>query len=107
MTALKKVVSGQKSVDIHKSIDDDYFNHFRFYYPRMKRVKNFNNLNKSIFRIFLSCDENNFEQIFTELPQKIGHIMIPVNCGYFGIHFIISDIHKGHGMAIHQEKMFQ
>lgn len=97
--SVKKVVCGQKSAYIHESVDDDYFNRLSFYYPHMKRVKNFNNLNDSIFKIFLSCEKNNFEQILIELQQKIGHIMTPVDCGHFGIDLIIPGINKAHGIA--------
>ena len=101
---IKKIVCGQKSAYINESVDDDYFDRLNFYYPRMKRVAHFKDLNDSIFKIFLSCNEDNFDMILNEMKEKIGHIMTPVDCGHFGIDLIIPGINKAHGIQLLMER---
>ena len=97
---IEKVVCGKKSAYIHEDVDQEYFDRLLFYYPRMKKVKNFHDLDDTIFKIFLSCNESNFNQILSELKEKIGHIMTPVDCGHFGIDLIIPGINKAHGIHL-------
>lgn len=101
---INKIVCGKKSAYINENVDDDYFNRLNFYYPRMKRVAHFQNLDDSIFKVFLSCNEDNFEHILEELKVKIGHIMTPVDCGHFGIDLIIPGINKAHGIQFLMER---
>ena len=96
--SIKKVVCGKKSAYINEAVDDDYFNRLHFYYPELKRVSNFDSFDDTIFKIFLSCKEDNFDTILQELKQSIGHIMTPVDCGHFGIDLIIPGINKAHGI---------
>lgn len=96
--SIKKIVCGKKSAYINESVEDDYFNRLNFYYPRLQRVKDFDHFDDTIFKVFLSCDEDNFEQILNELKESIGHIMTPVDCGHFGIDLIIPGINKAHGI---------
>ncbi|MEG0452362.1 MAG: Cof-type HAD-IIB family hydrolase [Coprobacillus sp.] len=95
---IKKVVCGKKSAYINKNVDDDYFNRLNFYYPELQRVENFDSFDDTIFKVFLSCDESNFDGILNELKTSIGHIMTPVDCGHFGIDLIIPGINKAHGI---------
>lgn len=97
---IKKIVCGKKSAYINKDVDDEYFNRLNFYYPELKRVDNFDSFDDTIFKIFLSCDENNFDTILEELKTSIGHIMTPVDCGHFGIDLIIPGINKAHGIQL-------
>ena len=101
---IKKIVCGKNSAYINETVDDDYFDRLSFYYPRMKRVADFHNLDDSIFKVFLSCQENNFDKILNELKDKIGHIMTPVDCGHFGIDLIIPGINKAHGIQLLMKK---
>lgn len=61
-------------------------------------MKSFNRFDDTIFKIFLSCNEDNFDMILNELKAEIGHIMTPVDCGHFGIDIIIPGINKAHGI---------
>lgn len=96
--SIKKIVCGKKSAYINESVDDDYFNRLNFYYPELKRVSNFDSFDDTIFKVFLSCEEDNFDTILQELKESIGHIMTPVDCGHFGIDLIIPGINKAHGI---------
>lgn len=96
--SVEKIVCGKDSAYIHESVDQDYFDRLNFYYPRLKKVKNFNSFDDTIFKVFLSCDEDNFDRILNELKESIGHIMTPVDCGHFGIDLIIPGINKAHGI---------
>lgn len=95
---IKKVVCGKNSAYIHESVDEDYYQRLNFYYPRLTKVANFDHFDDTIFKVFLSCDESNFDTILSELKESIGHIMTPVDCGHFGIDLIIPGINKAHGI---------
>lgn len=97
---IKKVVCGKKSAYINKNVEDDYFHRLNFYYPKLKRVDHFDSFDDTIFKVFLSLDESNFDTILEELKQSIGHIMTPVDCGHFGIDLIIPGINKAHGIQL-------
>ncbi|WP_028043511.1 Cof-type HAD-IIB family hydrolase [Candidatus Stoquefichus massiliensis] len=101
---INKIVCGKKSAYINENVDNDYFDRLLFYYPRMQRVAHFENLDDSIFKIFLSCQEDNFEYILNDLKEKVGHIMTPVDCGHFGIDLIIPGINKAHGIQLLMER---
>ncbi len=60
--SIKKIVCGKKSAYINESVEDDYFNRLNFYYPRLQRVKNFDHFDDTIFKVFLSCDEDNLNK---------------------------------------------
>lgn len=94
-----KVICGRDSAYVHERIDDTFYKDLNFYYHRLQKVENFNDFDDTIFKIFLSCDKDNFDTILQELKEEIGHIMTPVDCGHFGIDLIIPGINKSHGIA--------
>lgn len=69
-----------------------------FYYPRLEKIKDFNHLNDTIFKVFLDFNNGNLENVLKELKDKIGHIMTPVDCGHNGIDLIIPGMNKAHGI---------
>ena len=101
---VQKVVCGQKSAYISDKVDEDYYQHMNFYYHRLKKVSHFDSFDDTIFKVFLHCNEDNFETILTELKAEIGHIMTPVDCGHFGIDLIIPGINKAHGIQFLKER---
>lgn len=96
--SVTKVICGEKSAYIGEDVDADYYGRMNFYYHRLKRVKNFDSFDDTIFKIYLDCEEDNFHNILSELKENIGHIMTPVDCGHFGIDLIIPGINKAHGV---------
>lgn len=101
---VEKIVCGRKSAYISKYIDEDFYNTMNFYYHRLAKVDNFDDFDDTIFKIYLHCSKDNFETILTELKEKIGHIMTPVDCGHFGIDLIIPGINKAHGINLLMER---
>lgn len=101
---VEKIVCGRKSAYISKYIDEDFYNTMNFYYHRLAKVDNFDDFDDTIFKIYLHCSKDNFETILTELKEKIGHIMTPVDCGHFGIDLIIPGINKVHGINLLMER---
>lgn len=97
---IKVIVAGKKSAYINENVEQSYYDEMKFYCHRLAKVKDFKNLDDQIFKIYLSCTEDNFEQILEELTEEVGHIMIPVDCGHFGIDLIIPGINKAHGLKL-------
>lgn len=95
---IEKVVCGKKSAYISEDVDDEFYENMNFYYHRLQKVSHFDSFDDTIFKVYLHCTEDNFEMILRELKEEIGHIMIPVDCGHFGIDLIIPGINKAHGM---------
>lgn len=92
------VVCGKNSAYINENVADEYYKAMNFYYHRLQKVSHFDSFDDTIFKIYLHCSEDNFSLILSELKQKIGHIMTPVDCGHYGIDLIIPGINKAHGV---------
>lgn len=101
---MRIVVCGKKSAYVLETMSDSFFEVMNKYYFRLQRVADFNHLDDTIFKIYIGSDEDNFERIITELKESIGHIMLPVDCGHFGMDLIVPGMNKAHGLSILKEK---
>lgn len=97
------ILCGKNSAYVSENIADERFVSAQFYYPKIKKVKELNDVAKkqeTIFKFALSFDETEADKILANLQTALAGKLIPVSSGHGDIDLIIPGIHKYHGLSL-------
>lgn len=97
------IVCGKKSAYVMDDISEEKLEAVAFYYPVVKKVANFIQLDDDIFKLALSFEENQVEYALQELEKLLKGALIPVASGHGDIDLILPGVHKAQGIQLLQK----
>lgn len=102
---VKTVVCGKKAAYILKSVPDDFFKLTKFYFPQIKSVNDFKEINDGVLKFSVNCPDDETETYMDKLATLIGPEVSVVSSGHGDIDVIRADVNKATGLQYLSEKL--
>lgn len=96
-------VCGRKSAYIIDDVSEEIYQEVLNYYHKLKRVKDLDHIDDTIFKFAASFPEDQVTPILQKLNNLLGDLITPVSSGHGDIDLIIPGIHKARGIKLLQD----
>jgi Cof subfamily protein (haloacid dehalogenase superfamily) len=100
------IVCGKKSAYVLEDMSEADLQAAAFYYPVIKKVASFNQLDDDIFKLALTFKKEDAEYALQELKSLLQGELVPVTSGHDGdIDLILPGVHKAQGLNLLQKRL--
>ncbi|MGA7587878.1 MAG: Cof-type HAD-IIB family hydrolase [Rouxiella badensis] len=100
---LNTVICGKNSAYILSSQPEAFYQKMKNYYPRLKKINDYQEIDDSIFKFATNIDDQHLANFMTSLDEALGHIITPVSSGHGSADLIIPGRHKANGLSMLQK----
>lgn len=93
------LVCGKESAYVLDTIPQEEFEFYLHYFPKMKKIKCYDEINDQILKFALVASTN-FENVVKELMEVVDESMSVVTSGHEDIDLIVKGVHKGNAITM-------
>ena len=97
--AVLTIICGKNSAYVLDTISDEDYQLYIDYFPVMKKVKTYEEIDDQILKFALVASED-FDHVLNQLREAVDDSMSVVTSGHDCIDLIVKGVHKGHALEI-------
>lgn len=101
----KTVICGEKSAYVLNSVPVDFYQLTNFFFPNLKAVDNFDEIDDKVLKVGVNCPDNETEAYMEKLAAMIGSEVSIVSSGHGDIDIIRADVNKATGLDYLAKKL--